>query len=107
VPARYGMLGHIGAAAAPWLVGSADGLRLLVISARRDLRETVWRTYKVIALLDKTNAFKKVDLGLVHSSAASDIAGLVMDCLRQDGHLPNFLIRNCPPGFKVVNKVGS
>jgi len=43
--------------------------------------------YKVIALLDKTNAFKKVDLGLVYSSAASGIVGLVMDCLRQDGHL--------------------
>ena len=73
--------------------------------ARRDLRETVWRTYKVIALLDKTNALKKVDLGLVHSSAASDIVGLILDRLRQDGDLetgisPNFLIRNWPPAFK-------
>ena len=31
LPARYWRLGHIGAAAAPWLLGSADPLRLLVI----------------------------------------------------------------------------
>ncbi|PYK80208.1 MAG: hypothetical protein DME37_07480 [Verrucomicrobia bacterium] len=46
-----------------------------------------------------------MDLSLVHSSAASDIVGLVMDRLRQDGDLetgisPNFLIRNWPPAFK-------
>src|SRR5205807_7117253 len=41
----------------------------------------------------------------VHSSAASDIVGLVLERLRQDGDLeagisPNFLIRNWPPAFK-------
>lgn len=73
--------------------------------ARRDLRETVWRTYKVIALLGKDNVIKRVDLGLVHSSAANDIVGLVLSRLRQDGDLesgisPNFLVRNWPPAFK-------
>jgi hypothetical protein len=54
-----------------------------------------------------------VDLGLVDSSAASTIVGLVMDRLQQDDDLetgisPNFLIRNWPPAFKeLVNKVGS
>ena len=58
-------------------------------------------------------ALTKVDLGLVHSSAASAIVGLVMGGLRQDGDLetgisPNFLIRNWPPAFKeLVTKVGS
>jgi hypothetical protein len=76
---------------ATWIGGSAETPGNL--QARRDLRETVWRTYKVIALLDKTNAFKKVDLGLVYSSAASDIVGLVMDRLRQDGDLAPTPIR--------------
>ena len=48
-----------------------------------------------------------MDLSLVYSSAASDIVGLVMDRLRQDGDLetgisPNFLIRNWPPAFKEL-----
>src|SRR5205085_243486 len=73
-----------GGALANWI---ADPARLLGTSARRALREIVWRTCKVIALLDKTNAFKEVDLGLVYSSAASAIVGLVMDRLRQDGDL--------------------
>ncbi len=73
--------------------------------SKRDLRESVWRTYKVIALLGKDNAIKKVDLGLVHSSAAQDIVGLILSRLRQDGDLesgisPNFLVRNWPPAFK-------
>ncbi len=40
--------------------------------ARRDFREAVWRTYKVLMLLGKDNAIKQVDMGLVHSSAAPE-----------------------------------
>ena len=36
--------------------------------AKRDLQEAVWRTYKNVFLLDETNALRKIDLGLVHSS---------------------------------------
>ena len=73
--------------------------------ARRDIRETVWRSYKALLLLGKDNAIKKVDLGLVHSSAANDIITLVLNRLRNDGDLeigisPNFLVRNWPPAFK-------
>ncbi len=76
-----------------------------VKKARRDLRETVWRTYKVLILLGKDNALKKVDLGLIHSSAATDIGTLILNRLRSDGDLetgiaPTFLIRNWPPAFK-------
>jgi hypothetical protein len=51
-----------------------------------------------------------VDLGLVYSSAASAIVGLVMDCLRPDGDLetgisPNFLIRNWPPAFRLQEQM--
>jgi hypothetical protein len=72
--------------------------------ARRDLRESVWRTYKTIALLGKDNAIRRVDLGLVTSSAANDIVSLITNRLRQDGDLetgisPHFLARNWPPAF--------
>src|SRR5262249_25600830 len=67
--------------------------------ARRDLKEAIWRTYKVLMLLAKDNTLKHVDMGLVHSSAAPDIMTLVLNRLRQDGDLesgisPQFLVRN-------------
>ena len=69
--------------------------------ARRDLKEAVWRTYKVLMLLGKDNTIKQVDMGLVHSSAAPDIVTLILNRLRQDGDLesgisPSFLVRNWP-----------
>src|SRR5262249_25955451 len=57
-------------------------------------------------LLGKDNTVKRVDLGLVHSSAATDIAALIITRLSSDGDLetkgisPSFLIRNWPPAFK-------
>jgi hypothetical protein len=38
--------------------------------AQRDLKESVWRTYKNIMLLGKDNQIHTIDMGLVHSSAA-------------------------------------
>ena len=37
-----------------------------VQKARRDLKESVWRSYKLVLLLAKDNTFRQVDLGLVH-----------------------------------------
>ena len=74
--------------------------------ARRDLKETIWRTYKNLMLLGKDNTVKRVDLGLVHSSAATDLLSLIVTRLSSDGDLetkgisPSFLIRNWPPAFK-------
>lgn len=73
--------------------------------AQRDIKETVWRTYKNVMLLDKDNAWKTVDFGLVHSSAADSLITLILKRLRQDGDIevgvsPNFLTRNWPPAFK-------
>ena len=73
--------------------------------ARRDLKETIWRTYKNLMLLGKDNALKSVDLGLIHSSAATDLLSLILSRLRSDGDLehgisPSFLVRNWPPAFK-------
>jgi hypothetical protein len=67
--------------------------------ARRDLKETIWRTYKNLMLLGKDNALKSIDLGLIHSSAATDLLSLILNRLRSDGDLengisPSFLVRN-------------
>lgn len=73
--------------------------------AQRDIKETVWRTYKNVMLLGKDNTWKTVDFGLVHSSAADSLVMLILKRLRQDGDIedgvsPNFLTRNWPPAFK-------
>lgn len=74
--------------------------------AQRDIKETVWRTYKNVMLLGKDGEWKTVDLGLVHSSAAPSIGQLILERLGQAGDIedkgvsPNFLIRNWPPAFK-------
>ena len=80
-------------------------LRENIGKARRDLAETVWRSYKNIVLLDKNNTLRVIDLGLVHSSAATTLMNLIINRLSQDGEIenaisPNFLVRNWPPAFK-------
>lgn len=72
-----------------------------VKKARRDLKEAIWRTYKCLMLLAKDNTLKKVDMGLVHSSAAPDITTLILNRLSQEGDIekgisPQFLVRNWP-----------
>jgi len=69
--------------------------------AARDLKESVWRTYKKVLLLGKSNDWKEVDLGLVHSSAANNMVELILSRLRQDdevteGVSPYTLLRNWP-----------
>jgi len=74
-------------------------------SAGETLKETIWRTYKNLMLLGKDNALKSVDLGLIHSSAATDLLSLILSRMRSDGDLEHgisssFLVRNWPPAFK-------
>lgn len=73
--------------------------------ARRDLNESVWRTYRFVVLLGKDNKLREVDLGLIHSSSAESIGAVILNRLRGDGDIereisPNFLVRNWPPAFK-------
>ena len=73
--------------------------------AARDVKESVWRTYKKVAVLNKDNSIRVIDLGLVHSSSADSMTRLILDRLRNEGDItddvsPNFLIRNWPPAFK-------
>lgn len=74
--------------------------------ARRDLKESVWRTYKNIILLNKDNTLRVVDLGLVHSSAADSMVTYLINRLKQDGDVtdsvsPNFLFRNWSPVYEA------
>ncbi len=73
--------------------------------AQRDLRETVWRTYKNVLLLGKDNHVHTIDLGLVHSSSAESLVQFIVNQLRQvdeiqTGISPSFLVRNWSPAFK-------
>lgn len=73
--------------------------------AQRDLKESIWRTYKIVVLLGKDNQFRTVDLGLVHSSVADSMVTFILERLRKDGEVekdisPNLLIRNWNPAFK-------
>lgn len=72
-----------------------------VKKAQRDLREAVWRTYKNLALLGKNNTLRYTNLGLIHSSSATNLIGLILTRLKQDGEIedgisPNFLLRHWP-----------
>lgn len=71
----------------------------------RDLKETVWRTYKNVRLLGKDHSFREVDLGLVNSSQANSMVSLIIGRLQQEGDItdavsPNFILRNWSPAFK-------
>jgi len=72
--------------------------------AERDLREAVWRAYKNVFLLADDNSMRKIDLGLVHSSAANSLVELILSRLKQEdivveGVSPNFLTRYWPPAL--------
>lgn len=85
--------------------GQKRQLRENLEKAKRDLKESVWRTYKTLVLLGKDNQLRIVDLGLVHSSAASTIVNFILERLEKDGEIekgisPNLLVRNWNPAFK-------
>lgn len=72
---------------------------------KRDLREAVWRAYKNVLLLGKDNTMRHADLGLVHSSAATDIVQLVQTRLEHEDDITavvsaTFLVRNWPPAIE-------
>ena len=74
-------------------------------STQRDLKESVWRAYKNVLFLDKGGDLKRIDMGLLHSSAADSIVRHILNRLTQEGHIvedaisPNFLVRNWPPAL--------
>ena len=72
--------------------------------AKKDLVENIWKTYKNIVLLNKSNQLQTKDLGLIHSSQAKTIVELFLNRLESEGEItneinPNFLVRYWPPAF--------
>ncbi len=79
-------------------------LEISIKKARRDLTESVWRTYKNIIYLGKDNQIETTDLGLVTSSAADSLTNLIVSALRQKDIVakdvpPRYLVRSWPPAF--------
>ncbi len=70
-----------------WMRIRLKSWALISQQARRDLKESVWRTYKNLALLGKDNQMRLVDLGLIHSSAAPSMLKLILNRLIQDGDI--------------------
>ncbi len=73
--------------------------------AERDLKETAWRTYKYVMLLDKKNDLRTIDLGLTTSSSASSLTQSIVNQLRKSDEIvdtasPRFLVRNWSPAFR-------
>lgn len=80
-------------------------LQTNIKKAERDLKESVWRTYNKVMLLDKDNKWLEIDYGIPHSSSADTLLANIFNRLRTDGLVekdisPNFLIRFWPPAFK-------
>lgn len=72
-----------------------------VKKAQRDLKEAVWRTYKIVLLLAKDNTIRIVDLGLVHSSSGESMMKFIIEQLRKEGEIEpslsaNFVAKNWP-----------
>lgn len=70
--------------------------------SKRDVKEAVWRSYKVLLLLGKDNELRRVDLGLIHSQSGQEsLTGVIVRRLREDDEIqkavsPNFLVRRWP-----------
>ena len=72
--------------------------------SRRDLTESVWKSYKNVLLLGEDNSIQTIDLGLVTSSAAESMSKHILASLRQKGYVEKevgarYLVRKWPPAF--------
>jgi len=68
-----------------WMTKQRRELAENLKKAQRDLKESIWRTYRHVALLNKDNTLRIMDLGLIHSSAANSMPELILMRLRQGG----------------------
>ncbi len=70
----------------------------------RDLREAIWRSYRHVFLLNKSNAIKDTDLGQINSSMAPTLPDLIVNTLRKDDEITDKvgsarLVRFWPPAL--------
>jgi hypothetical protein len=75
-----------------------------IIRAGKEIKESVWKSYRYIYFLEKENGLHKLDLGQTHSSQAKSLLDYYIQRLKSDGEIteevnPNYLIRNWPPAF--------
>lgn len=73
--------------------------------SRAEMRESVWRTYRHIRLMDKGGSLQHIDMGMLHSSQAPTILNHVLLHLLQQDYVTdtvgvNFLLRNWPPALQ-------
>lgn len=62
-------------------------LALGIGRAKADLKESIWRAYRHLYILDKTNALKAIDLGQVTSSMDNSIVEMFVNRLVKDDEL--------------------
>ncbi|MEK6780102.1 MAG: AAA family ATPase [Bacteroidota bacterium] len=72
--------------------------------AKKDVIENIWKAYKNLVLLNRSNQLQTKDLGLIHSSQARTISELFLSRLESEGEVtpeisPMFFARNWPPAF--------
>ena len=73
--------------------------------AKSNLTEAVWRSYRNVFLLEESNDLRRIDLGIVNSSQAESLVGLILqrlqleDLVERDSVSPNYLVRNWPPAL--------
>jgi hypothetical protein len=72
--------------------------------AKADLRESIWRAYRHVFFLNKTNSIKDNDLGQINSSMAPTLPDLIVNTLRKDDEITDKvgssrLIRFWPPAI--------
>ena len=72
--------------------------------AKADLKEAIWRTYRRLYFLDKSNALQETDLGQITSSMASSLVELIINRLVKDDEVTdgvgaNRLLKYWPPAL--------
>jgi hypothetical protein len=59
--------------------------------AESELKQAVWRAYRNVLLLGRDNTLRKIDLGLVSTSSAGDMIELIINRLRSDDEVVDFI----------------
>lgn len=72
--------------------------------AKKDLRESLWRSYRYLYLLNKENVLREVDLGQITSSMAGSLSELILNRLIKDDEVTdsvgaNRLVKYWPPAL--------
>lgn len=72
--------------------------------AKADLKETIWRTYRRLYFLDKSNVLKESDMGQITSSMDASLVGLIVNRLAKDDEITtgvgaNQLLKYWPPAL--------